>query len=151
MKQYTFKINGNSYDVAINSISGNIADVTVNGTSYQVELDNTPTSPVQASPVRTADMPVPSVAPKVSSPSASSAPAAAVSGAGKTVNSPLPGVIVSVNVTAGDSVKAGQVVAVLEAMKMENEIQAESDGIITAVNVAKGDSVLEGTAIVTIG
>ena len=70
---------------------------------------------------------------------------------GKAVTSPLPGVIIAVKVNVGDAVKAGQVVAILEAMKMENEIQAESDGTVTAVNVAKGDSVLEGAAIVTIG
>ena len=59
--------------------------------------------------------------------------------------------IVSVNVNVGDVVKAGQTVAVLEAMKMENDIQAECDGTVTAVKVAKGDSVLEGAVIVTIG
>ena len=67
------------------------------------------------------------------------------------MTSPLPGVIIAVKVNAGDTVKAGQVVAILEAMKMENEIQAEQDGVITSVNVAKGDSVLEGATIVTIG
>ena len=58
--------------------------------------------------------------------------------------------IIAVKVNVGDKVKAGQEVAVLEAMKMENEIQAENDGIVQAVNVEKGDSVLEGTTIVTI-
>ena len=67
------------------------------------------------------------------------------------VASPLPGVIVSVNVRPGDKVKAGQVVAVLEAMKMENEIQSEYDGVVTSVKVAQGDSILEGSPIVTIG
>ena len=69
---------------------------------------------------------------------------------GKTVVAPLPGVIIGVKVSVGDVVKAGQVVAVLEAMKMENDIQAEFDGTVTAVNVAQGDSVLEGAAIVII-
>jgi biotin carboxyl carrier protein len=63
----------------------------------------------------------------------------------------LPGVIIAVKVNVGDAVKAGQTVAVLEAMKMENDIQAECDGTVTAVKVAKGDSVLEGATIVTIG
>ena len=66
------------------------------------------------------------------------------------MTAPLPGVIVEVKVSPGEVVKAGQVVAVLEAMKMENEIQAESDGVVTAVNVSQGDSVLEGAPIVTI-
>lgn len=69
---------------------------------------------------------------------------------GKAVVAPLPGVIIGVKVGVGDVVKAGQVVAVLEAMKMENDIQSEFDGTVTAVNVAQGDSVLEGAAIVII-
>jgi len=145
MKSYKFKINGNEYNVDINSVSGNIADVTVNGTSYQVEMDNVPAAPVQAAQVQTvpAAQTAPAAAPAAAKPAAS--------GAGKAVKSPLPGVIIAVKVNVGDAVKAGQVVAILEAMKMENEIQAESDGTVTAVNVAKGDSVLEGAAIVTIG
>ena len=145
MKTYKFKINGNEYNVDINSVSGNIADVTVNGTSYQVEMDNVPAAPVQAAQVQTvpAAQTAPAAAPAAAKPAAS--------GAGKAVKSPLPGVIIAVKVNVGDAVKAGQVVAILEAMKMENEIQAESDGTVTAVNVAKGDSVLEGAAIVTIG
>lgn len=69
---------------------------------------------------------------------------------GKNVTAPLPGVILSIKVNSGDAIKAGQTVAILEAMKMENEIQAEHDGIVQSVNVEKGDSVLEGTIIVTI-
>lgn len=133
MKQYKFKINGNDYNVAVNSVSGNIADVTVNGTSYQVEMENATSVPVQAATA------------------APSAPAQKPVTGGKSVTSPLPGVIIAVKVNTGDTVKAGQVVAILEAMKMENEIQAEYDGTVTAVNVAKGDSVLEGAAIVTLG
>ena len=80
---------------------------------------------------------------------ATAAPAKAA-GAGRAVTAPLPGVIIEVSVSAGQTVKAGQKVAVLEAMKMENEIQAEKDGTVTAIHVAKGDSVLEGAKIVTI-
>ena len=65
--------------------------------------------------------------------------------------SPLPGVVISVDVKVGDAVKRGQKVAVIEAMKMENEILAENDGTVTAVHVSKGDSVLEDAKIVTIG
>ena len=145
MKSYKFKINGNEYNVDINSVSGNIADVTVNGASYQVEMDNVPAALVQAAQVQTvpAAQTAPAAAPAAAKPAAS--------GAGKAVKSPLPGVIIAVKVNVGDAVKAGQVVAILEAMKMENEIQAESAGPVTAVNVAQGDSVLEGAAIVTIG
>ena len=82
---------------------------------------------------------------------AAPAPKPLASGAGKAVTSPLPGVIIAVKVNVGDSVKAGQEVAVLEAMKMENSIEAVQDGTVTAIHVAKGDSILEGAAIVTIG
>ena len=146
MKEYKFKINGNEYNVAINSVEGNIADVTVNGTSYQVEMENAPAAaPVQAVPAAPAAT-VSAPAPQAAAP----APAAAPTGAGKAVTSPLPGVIIGIKVNVGDTVKPGQVVAVLEAMKMENDIEAEFGGTVTAVNVAKGDSVLEGAAIVTI-
>ena len=139
MKTYKFKINGNEYNVAINSVEGGVADVTVNGASYKVEMENMPAAAPAAAvqqtsaPVQTAQAPVPAA------------------GAGKPVTSPLPGVIIAVKVNVGDTVKAGQTVAVLEAMKMENDIQAECDGTVTAVKVAKGDSVLEGATIVTIG
>lgn len=69
---------------------------------------------------------------------------------GVAVVAPLPGVIVGIKVSVGDVVKAGQVLAVLEAMKMENDIQAEYEGTVTAVNVVQGDSVLEGAVLVII-
>ena len=145
MKTYRFKINGNEYNVAINSVEGTNASVTVNGTDYQVELENAPAAPVQAAPAT-----APAAAPAQAAPAAPAAPQPAASGAGKAVTSPLPGVIIAVKVNVGDSVKAGQEVAVLEAMKMENSIEAEHDGTVTAIHVAKGDSVLEGAAVVTI-
>lgn len=150
MKEYKFKINGNAYNVAINSVEGNIADVTVNGTSYQVELENAPAA-MPAQPVTAVPGAAPVAAP-VAAPAAPAAPAPAAkpAGAGKAVTAPLPGVIIGLKVNVGDVVKPGQVVAVLEAMKMENEIETEFGGTVTAVNVAKGDSVLEGAAIVTI-
>lgn len=145
MKQYKFKINGNDYNVAINSTNGNLADVTVNGVSYQVEMENSmpAAAPVQAVPQASAPAPQPAAA-------AAPAPAAKPAGEGKAVTSPLPGVIIEVSVKEGDTVAAGQKVAVLEAMKMENEIQAEKAGVVTKIHVSKGDSVLEGASIVTI-
>lgn len=146
MKSYKFTINGNQYNVEVNAVSGNIADVTVNGTPYQVEMEEAPSVPsVSVQTVQSAAKP--SAPATVPQPNAKPAP----SGAGKAVKSPLPGVILSINVNVGDAVKAGQTVAVLEAMKMENDIQAEFDGTVTAINAAKGDSVLEGAAIVTLG
>ena len=140
MRTYKFKINGNEYNVEINSVEGNIADVTVNGASYKVEMD-TPVAPAPAAAPAT---------PTTSAPAPAPAPAAAPAGAGKVITSPLPGVIIEVSVKEGQAVKAGQKVAVIEAMKMENEIQASCDGTVTAVLVNKGDSVLEGAEIVKI-
>ena len=139
MKTYKFKINGKEYEVAINNVEGKNATVTVNGAEYQVELENAP-----------AAAPVAAAAPAAAAPAPAAAPAAKPAGAGKVVASPLPGVIIEVSVKEGQAVKAGQKVAVIEAMKMENEIAAECDGTITAIHVAKGDSVLEGADIVTI-
>lgn len=146
MKQYRFKINGNDYNVVINSTEGKTASVTVNGTPYQVELEEAPAAPVQAVPAQAAPIQTAPAAAPVPAPAAK--PAA--SGAGKAVTSPLPGVIIAIKVNVGDTVKAGQEVAVLEAMKMENSIEATHDGTVTAVHVAKGDSVLEGASVVTI-
>ena len=146
MKSYKFRINGNEYNVDINSVEGNIADVMVNGASYQVEMENAP-APVQ----KPAQAPAAAVASTGSATTTTPAPkAAAPAGAGKPVTSPLPGVIIEVSVKEGQTVKAGQKVAVLEAMKMENEIQATADGTVTAILVNKGDSVLEGAEIVKI-
>lgn len=140
MKVYKYKINGNDYEVAVSSVTGNSAEVTVNGTAYHVEKSTSQdASAASAQPSK----------PAAARPDASAA--VVPSGAGKAVQAPLPGVIVAIPVAVGDVVKAGQVVAVLEAMKMENEIQAECDGTVVSVNVVVGDSVLEGAAIVTIG
>ncbi len=141
MKEYKFKIGGKQYDVTVSPKEGNLYDVTVNGATYEVEAENAPAAaaPVQATPVQQTAAPAPAAAPK-----------AAPAGAGEKVNSPLPGVIIEVSVKEGQAVKAGQKVAVLEAMKMENEIAAPKDGTITAIHVNKGDSVLEGAPVVTI-
>jgi biotin carboxyl carrier protein len=138
MAQYKFKINGKEYNVSIGAAEGKNLTVNVNGADYQVELENAPAAAPVAAPV---------AAPKADAPAAA-APKPA--GAGVTVKSPLPGIIISVDVKEGQAVKRGQKVAVIEAMKMENDILAEADGTITAVHTRKGDSVLEGADIVTI-
>ena len=132
------------YNVAVNSFSGDCAEVTVNGVTYQVKIG----SSTEYSPAATGHA---SAAPAVEETTVTATTAAAVSGTGKPINSPLPGVIVEVKVKVGESVKEGQVVAVLEAMKMENEIQSEYSGTVTSINVSQGDSILEGAPIVTIG
>ena len=152
MKQYNFNINGNAYSVTINSVEGNVADVTVVA-SYKVQLSGGQTISVQPVPATAAAAPAPkeTAAPAAPQPAPAQTPAPAASGNGKAVMSPLPGVIVDITVKVGDTVKAGQQVAVLEAMKMENAIEADHDGTVTAIHVNKGDSVLEGVPIVTIG
>lgn len=95
----------------------------------------------------------PVVRPVAAAPAAAAAPAQAArpAAAGKSgVKSPLPGVILDIKVSVGEEVKKGQLVVVLEAMKMENSINADRDGKVTAINVNRGDSVLEGTDLVII-
>ena len=104
--------------------------VNVNGTAYEVEIEEMNGAPA-AAPV-------------------AAAPAPAVSGAGESITSPMPGNILAVNVAAGDLVKKGQVLMVLEAMKMENEIMAPHDGKVTAVAVTKGAAVESGALLCTI-
>lgn len=144
MKEYKFKINGKDFHVAVNGISGTKADVTVNGVNYDVELENAVAPVQQAAPAQTAPVAPAAAAPKA--PAAASAPATG----GKVITSPLPGVIISVDVKEGSVVKRGQKVAVIEAMKMENDILADADGTVTAVHVSKGDTVAEDAKIVTI-
>ena len=151
MKTYKFKINGKDYTVDINGIEGRNADVSVNGVAYNVELENEVAAPAPAAPeAPVAAAPAPASAPAAPAPAAVVKPAAASGGNAVTVKSPLPGVIISIDVKEGQAVKQGQKVAVLEAMKMENEIQAEADGTVTAILVQKGDSVLEGAELLKI-
>lgn len=154
MGKYNFRINGHDYQVDVNSVEGGIADVTVNGTDYKVELADAVPAPAQqaARPApQTVSTGAPAVTPQATAQAAQTATASAPLGKGEVVTAPLPGVILDIKVKVGDVVKAGQTVAVLEAMKMENEIEATASGTVTAVNAGKGDSVLEGAAIITIG
>lgn len=153
MKAYKFKINGNNYDVVINSVSGQTADVTVNGSSYKVEMENGQVAQVLPSVSSTPSTASTSSAPVQTSAAAPApaAQAAPASGSGEVVKSPLPGVIINISVKVGDKVTEGQEVAVLEAMKMENSIEAGVAGTVTAIHTDKGASVLEGAPIITIG
>ena len=150
MNAKKYIINDIEYNVAVNSVTEGRAEVTVNGVTYQVRIENsvsaTATNAAPAAPAVPVSAEVPAAAP-----AQTAAPAPAQSGTGKPVLSPLPGVIVGIKVKVGDSVKTGQVVAILEAMKMENEIQSEYSGTVTSINVSEGDSVPEGAPIVTIG
>lgn len=148
MNKYQYKVQGVDYDVEIVDVEGNIAKVSVNGIPFEVELKE----PIKAStmPKRTV------VKPAASKPAAPKAPAAAPvaaapAGSGTKVTAPLPGTITEVKVKVGDAVKNGDTVVVLEAMKMQNNIEAECDGTVTSVLVNSGDTVLEGAVLITIG
>jgi len=144
MKEYKFRINGNEYAVAVNSVEDNVASVTVNGTDYSVEVEG-----MTAKKVKT-----PKLVQAPTVPSTDAHPAVAKTAkpeAGSTVKSPLPGVILNMKVREGDQVKVGQTLLVLEAMKMENNIDSDKEGIVGSIKVRQGDSVLEGDVLLTIG
>ena len=145
---------------SIIDLEGDKAAVEVNGVSYQVDIltegytapaPRPAAKPVAPAPAPAAAPATPAPAPQPIAPAAPAAESAAPAGKGTAVQSPLPGVILDLKVAVGDQVKAGQTVAILEAMKMENNINAECDGVITAIKVAKGDNILEGSDIVIIG
>jgi biotin carboxyl carrier protein len=138
MKSFKYTINGNAYKVVINRVEGTFADVEVNGTPYKVEM-NKPTT----KQVVTINRPAQSAVMPVARPQQAGAAASAV-------RSPLPGVILNIDCKVGDTIKKGQKLMVLEAMKMENVINSDRDGVVKELKVNKGDSVLEGADLVII-
>ena len=121
MKRYNITVNGTAYDVAVEEVSS----------------DGAVSAPVQAA----------APAPK---PAAPAAPAASGAAGSVKITAPMPGTIVDVKAKVGDTVKNGTVIAVLEAMKMENDVVADRDGTIASINVNKGDSVSTGSVIATL-
>ena len=149
MNKYEYKVQGIDYQVEIEEVEGNIAKVSVNGIPFEVEMKQ----PIKAAPKSSVVKPAPKpqAAPKPQ-PAKAAAPAAdAAPAKGRKVVAPLPGTITEVKVKVGDAVKAGDVVIILEAMKMQNNIEAEYAGTVTAINVNPGDSVMEGSVLLTIG
>ena len=139
MKEYKLKINSNDYHVVVSGLSNGRADVMVNGQSYSVEIAD-----AQAA----SDAGKPASAPAVTA----TAPApAAKPAAGGAVKSPLPGVILDIRIKEGDTVAVGQTLVVLEAMKMENNIDSDRAGVVKSIKVNRGDSVLEGDVLITLG
>lgn len=124
--------------------------ITVNGTPYNVTVEEGAGAPVAAAPVAApAAAPAPAVAP-APAPAAAAAPAAQGTAGSVKVEAPMPGTILDVKISVGDSVSSGSVLCILEAMKMENEIVAPQDGTVASVNVSKGDSVEAGQVIITL-
>ena len=119
--------------------------VNVNGTDYEITVEQIEADAAAAAPAKPAPQPVAEPTP------APAAPAAAAPAAGETINAPMPGTILSINVKVGDKIKAGQVLMILEAMKMENEIMAPADGTVTAVGVTAGATVDTGAMLCAIG
>jgi len=149
MKTFKFKINGTDYNVDINEVEGQEIKLDVNGTPYTVTVDKE----MRAQKSRTTIVnsnPSPRVAAAVGDVQRASAPNPNSAAGGTKVTTPLPGTILDVFVNVGDQVKAGQRVVLLEAMKMENNIEADTEGTVTSVNVRKGDSVLEGDTLIVI-
>lgn len=142
MKTYKMKINGNAYEVAVKNIEGTNVEIEVNGKAYNVELEQPakPAAPAVARPV---------ARPAASAPVSAPSPRPAAGAAGAT-RSPLPGTVLSIAVTVGQAVKASDVALVLEAMKMENNINCGKDGVVKAIYVQKDDNVLEGADLLLI-
>ena len=158
MKKYQYKVQGVDYEVEIAEVEGKIAKVNVNGIPFEIEMQkpiNAAKHPVLAATKRAAA--APAEAPAASTPAAAPAPAApaaqpaAPAGAGNALKAPLPGTINAINVKVGDKVNVGDIVIVLEAMKMQNNIEAENAGTVTSILVNPGDSVMEGAVMLTIG
>ena len=140
MKKYKFKINGQTFEVEIGEFDGNNAVVNVNGTPYDVEIQNDTQ--------------------KAKTPVLARKPVATAPGEGQIkkndggkafkVNAPLPGSIFKMKVKVGDTVKEGDCLLVMEAMKMENNVLAEKGGVVKSVAVKEGDTVLQGDLLIEI-
>lgn len=121
--------------------------VNVNGTSYEIAIEEISADEAKKAASAPAPAPAPSAAPAAAAPAA----AASVPANATTISAPMPGNILAVNVSVGSDVKRGDILMILEAMKMENEIMAPKDGKVTAVNVQKGATVNTGDLLCVIG
>jgi biotin carboxyl carrier protein len=141
MRQFKYIINGNKYNVTVNKVEETTSEVEVNGVEYKVFMDKpvkkqAVTRPAQAITSQRESAPI------VARPASTSSKGA--------IKSPLAGIILSIDCKIGDTIKKGQKLLVLEAMKMENTICSDYDGVVAAINVNTGDSVMEGADMVII-
>ena len=141
MKEYKYTIDGKEYKVEIGDIVDNVADVTVNGEAFKVEME--PEAEPEKKKVVLGN-------PTAESSDDSSATPTANVNTANAVKAPLPGVITSIEVQVGQQVNAGDTVVVLEAMKMANNIEAEKCGTVTAICVKQGENVMEDAPLVVI-
>lgn len=139
MKQFKFTINGNDYSVDVNNIEDNIAQIEVNGTPYNVEVHRK---------VKTTKTPR-IITPR---PKAPGKPEIDKRGGGEAhpITAPLPGNIISINVKSGDIIEKGQLLMVMEAMKMENQVLSDRKGVVESISVQVGDAVLQGDQLIKI-
>jgi biotin carboxyl carrier protein len=153
MNKYQYKVKGVDYEVEIAEVEGNIAKVNVNGIPFEIELQkpiNAAKHPTMTSPKVQAPQPV-AAQPAAQSAPAAQAASAPAAGAGTPVKAPLPGTVTEIKVQVGQQVNVGDTVLVLEAMKMQNNIEAETAGQVTSILVKQGETVMEGSVLLTIG
>lgn len=145
-KQLRVRVNGNLYEVDIKDFSGTIAELSINGTDYAIEIEDTGgvAMPVVSMP---AAVPAPSTRP---APAATPGPAVSIAAAGSTdvISAPMPGVILDIAVKVGSKVAVGDVVCALEAMKMKNLIRSPREGTVASIEVSEGQRVPFGAVII---
>lgn len=141
MKKFKFKINGQQFDVEVNDFEEKSTVVSVNGTDYEVEVEHE---------VKQAKTPTLARKAVVNKPGEAKIKKSAAKAGGFKVEAPLPGSIFKMNVAVGDTVKEGDTLLIMEAMKMENNVLAEKDGTVSDIKVSVGDSVLQNDVLLTI-
>lgn len=146
MKDYSLKINGHQYNVTINDVNeeSTVASVTVNGTPYTVEIEGGKASAIKKTQVTAPQSQASAASPAVSAPKPSAG------GSGTKITAPLPGTVISIKVKEGDTISVGQTLVVLEAMKMENNIDALQAGTVKSISVQAGSTVMEGDLLMVI-
>ena len=150
MNKYQYKVQGVDYDVEIEEVEGNVAKVNVNGIRFDVELKQ-PINPSSTLKKVHIEAPKAVARPTVVPEKAPAADKPMAPGTGSPVKAPLPGTITDLKVNVGDQVNTGDIVLVLEAMKMQNNIEAEFSGTVTSITVKQGETVMEGAVLMTIG